>query len=311
MGKDKPLIVVALGGNALVRRGQRGTYEEQLANLARVAPQIAEAAKEYKLLLTHGNGPQVGALCLQQEAAKGEVPPQPLHVCVAMTQAQIGYMIQTALSRVAPSLSVAVIVTRVLVDPRDPAFSKPTKPIGPYYSRREAERLAKEKGWTFVEVPGRGYRRVVPSPRPLEVVDLEAVKAALKSCDVVVAGGGGGIPVIRKNDRYVGVDAVIDKDLTSALLAISLSASRFVILTDVDGVYVHYRTPKARMIRRATASQMKRLMAEGHFPPGSMGPKVEAAVWYVESTRSTATIGCLESLLNVLRGSEGTLIKPD
>ena len=310
MGRKKELVVLALGGNALIRRGQRGTFEDQLTNLRRIAPDIARLAKEYTLLVTHGNGPQVGALSLQQEAARDRTPPQPLHVCVAMTQAQIGYMIQLAISDADPSLSVAVVLTRVLVDPRDPAFKRPSKPIGPYYDREEAELLGRERGWVFTEVPGRGYRRVVPSPRPLEVVDIRAIESALRVCDVVVAGGGGGIPVALGAEGLVGVDAVVDKDLTSALLARTLKAAKLAILTDVDAVYIGYGTPSARPLRRTTPDELKKYLGEGHFPPGSMGPKVEAAIEFVEATGGAAVIGHLDEMLAVVEGKTGTLIRP-
>ncbi len=305
----KRLIVIALGGNALIKRGEEGTYEEQLGNLRRIAHFLIRLAKEYKVILTHGNGPQVGALCIQQEMCKSEVPAQPLHVCVAMTQAQIGYMIQQALNSVNPDLRVSVVITRVLVSPEDPAFRRPTKPIGPYYTLERAKRLEKERGWFFVEVPGRGYRRVVPSPKPLRIIDLDVIKHMLDCCDVVVAGGGGGIPVVVRGGVYEGVDAVIDKDATSSLLAEELGAEKLVIVTDVEGVYLNYGSPEQVLLREVSVKDMKRYMSEGHFPPGSMGPKVEAAVRFVERTGKTAVIGLLERLEEVVEG-RGTVIKP-
>jgi len=302
-------IVIALGGNALIRRGEKGTFEEQLGNLKRIAQSLASLTVDYSVVLTHGNGPQVGALCIQQEMCKGEVPPQPLHVCVAMTQAQIGYMIQQALNSVDPSLKVSVVITRVLVSPDDPAFKRPTKPIGPYYTLEKAKRLEEEKGWVFVEVPGRGYRRVVPSPKPLRIVDLDIIRYMLDHCDVVVAGGGGGIPVVFRDGVYEGVDAVIDKDATSSLLAEELGAEKLVIVTDVEGVYLNYGSPEQVLLREVSVEDMKRYMSEGHFPPGSMGPKVEAAVRFVERTGKTALIGLLERLEEVVEG-RGTVIKP-
>ena len=310
MSREKELVVLALGGNALIRRGQKGAFKDQLANLKRIAPDIARLARKYTLLITHGNGPQVGALSLQQEVARDQVPPQPLHVCVAMTQAQIGYMIQLAISDADPSLTVAVVLTRVLVDLHDPAFEKPSKPIGPYYDREEAELLEKEMGWVFARIPGRGYRRVVPSPRPLEVIDIRAIESALEACDVVVAGGGGGIPVTLKGKGLVGVDAVIDKDLTSSLLARTLRATKFVILTDVDAVYINYGTPNAQPLRRVTPSVLRKYLKEGHFPPGSMGPKVEAVIEFVEATGKAAAIGHLDEMHAVVEGEKGTLIRP-
>ncbi len=302
----KPVLVLALGGNALLRKGERGTFEEQLSNLLRVAPSLLELSREYQLVVTHGNGPQVGNLYLQQESTS-EVPPMPLHACVAMTQSLIGYLIQLAVNSVDPGARVAVVPTRVLVDPEDPAFRRPTKPIGPYYPEHLREALA-ARGWELVHVPGRGYRRVVPSPRPKRIVDIDVIRELLGRVDLVVAAGGGGIPVVERGGRLEGVDAVIDKDLASSLLARELGADILVILTDVEGVYLNYGRPDARLLTRLCASEAERLLSEGHFPPGSMGPKVEACVEFVRSG-GRAAIGSLERALEVVRGVSGTLLE--
>lgn len=302
----KPVLVLALGGNALLRKGERGTFEEQLSNLLRVAPSLLELSREYQLVVTHGNGPQVGNLYLQQESTS-EVPPMPLHACVAMTQSLIGYLIQLAVNSVDPGARVAVVPTRVLVDPEDPAFRGPTKPIGPYYPEHLREALA-ARGWELVHVPGRGYRRVVPSPRPKRIVDIDVIRELLGRVDLVVAAGGGGIPVVERGGRLEGVDAVIDKDLASSLLARELGADILVVLTDVEGVYLNYGRPDARLLTRLCASEAERLLSEGHFPPGSMGPKVEACVEFVRSG-GRAAIGSLERALEVVRGVSGTLLE--
>ena len=303
------IILVALGGNALVRKGERGRFNEQVANLSKIASHLVDLSRRYILVVTHGNGPQVGALYLQQETVK-DVPLMPLHACVAMTQSLIGYMIQEALNDIDPSLSIAVCTTRVLVDPSDPAFKKPSKPIGPYYSREEAEELQRKRGWVFVEIPGRGFRRVVPSPKPLKIVDLPVVKSLLGKVDVIVAGGGGGIPVIRYGNGFKGVDAVIDKDHLSSLLAVELNAELLAILTDVDGVYLDYGKPSQRLLKKLTVDEAEKLLDRDVFPPGSMGPKVEAAVKFVLKTGRPAVIGNLKNLKDVVKLKKGTIIEP-
>ncbi len=303
-------ILVALGGNALVRKGHTGTYSEQLGNLARIAPTLAALARRHRLILTHGNGPQVGLLYLQQEHTPPGLPRLPLHACVAMTQSLIGYMIQQAASAADPGLETAVITTRVLVDPSDPAFTKPTKPIGPYYTRQEAARLAREKGWKMVHIPGKGWRRAVPSPKPLKVLEAPLISATARPGRLTVALGGGGIPVVRDTEGYRGVDAVVDKDLASSLLATTLGVATLVIATDVPGVYMDYGTPQARLLDELCAHEALKLAQQGYFPPGSMGPKVEAAARYALATGNTAVIGHLDHLADLVSMRRGTLIKP-
>lgn len=303
----KKIIVIALGGNALIRRGQTGTFEEQVENLRRIAPSIAQLTDRYRVVLTHGNGPQVGNLYLQQELTR-EVPAMPLHACGAMSQALIGYMIQTAFSSCCPGIRVNVVLTRTLVDPNDPAFSNPTKPIGPYYPESQVEALTK-RGWRLVYLQNRGWRRVVPSPKPRGIVDLEQIKASIENFEITVAVGGGGIPVVDRGRGLEGVDAVIDKDLASSLLAVLLDADMFVILTDVEGVYREYGSPNQVLIRELCYEEAEKLLEAGYFPPGSMGPKVEAAVFYVKKTGRRALIGSLDRLKEVIEGESGTVIR--
>lgn len=303
---EKPLVVVALGGNALIRKEERGTFEEQLSNMLKAAPTIAELSRKYRLVVTHGNGPQVGNLYLQQELVH-EVPAMPLHACVAMTQSLIGYMIQLAVTAVDPSLSVVVIPTRVVVDDHDPAFTNPTKPIGPYYPDEQVRSLV-VKGWNVVYVPGRGYRRVVPSPRPKRIVEVAVIRELVGKVDLVIAAGGGGIPVLERDGRLIGVDAVIDKDLASSLLAREIGAYKLVILTDVDGVYLDFGKPSAKLVERLSIAEAEGLLKSGYLPPGSMGPKVEACIDFARSTRRPCIIGSLEKALEVVEGLSGTVI---
>ena len=299
------LTVVALGGNALLRPGERGTAAEHRANLAAtfaaVAPLLAG-----EVVLTHGNGPQVGNELLRQELAAAEAPPLPLWVAVAQTQAEIGTLVAAELFPVARR-RVAVIATHVVVDPDDPAFETPTKPVGPYYVAAQAQELERDRGWTVREDAGRGWRRVVPSPRPLEILELRAVRTLLDAGEVVVAAGGGGIPVVRRGDGFDGIDAVIDKDHASALLAAGLGAERLVILTQVPGVY--RQLPKSDEpgdpIAELRPDRDAALVDD--LPAGSMRPKVEAAFAFVEQTGGEALVTSAEAIRN---GEAGTRIVP-
>jgi carbamate kinase len=283
------LIVIALGGNALLQRGQKGTFDEQYHNVKETVAKIADLIQRgYKVVLTHGNGPQVGATLLRHEAAKAIVPPFPLDACGAETQGFIGYMMQQALRNELKSRGVdkfvITIITRVIVDKHDSAFQNPTKPIGPFYSKEEATKIKELKPEvTIKEDAGRGYRRVVPSPDPKIIAERYAIKALVDAGFVVVACGGGGIPIIEEDGRATGVEAVIDKDLAAQRLATLIGAHILVILTDVDGAYVNYGTPKQELIREATSGKLRNYLREGQFKEGSMAPKIEAAIRFVES----------------------------
>ena len=297
------LTVVALGGNALLGPGERGTAAEHRANLASTFRTIASLF-EGEVVLTHGNGPQVGNELLRQELAAAEAPPLPLWVAVAQTQAEIGTLIAAELRPVARR-PVAVVATHVLVSEDDPAFADPTKPIGPFYDEERGLALEDERGWALREDAGRGWRRVVPSPRPLEVLELEAVRTLLQAGTIVVAAGGGGIPVVARSDRYDGVDAVIDKDHASALLAVGLGAERLVVLTQVPEVYRHFGTDEQEPIRELCPGRDDDVVPE--LPAGSMRPKVEAAFAFVGATGGEAFITSAEAVAN---GKAGTKIVP-
>jgi carbamate kinase len=296
--------VVALGGNALVGKGERGTAAEQRANLRRHCRALAPLVRD-PLVLTHGNGPQVGADLLRAERAADEVPPLPLWLAVAQTQAEIGSLIALELAPVA-ARPVCCLVTHVVVDENDDAFAEPTKPIGPFYSRDEAGRLESERGWRLAEDAGRGWRRVVPSPQPRQIAELDSVKRLLASNSVAIACGGGGIPVVAREGRLDGVDAVIDKDLASALLARALQASRLVILTDVDAVYEEFGTPQQRELGTMTPESAADLLPE--LAVGSMRPKIEAAAEFVRETDGEALITSAAALEAALEGEAGTRI---
>jgi len=307
-------IVIALGGNAIKEPEARGTAEEQRAAIARSCAEIAEiVAAGYRVVLTHGNGPQVGNLLIQQEAGTALVPPMPLDICGAMTQGQIGYLIQQELVEELHAhgiaTPVATVVTQVLVDEDDPAFQNPTKPIGPFYDEERARELM-DNGYIIKRVADneRPYRRVVPSPEPREIIELEAIRALVAAGQIVIACGGGGIPVIRKDGKLKGIAAVIDKDLAAALLASALGAEIFLNLTDVEHVALNYGTPAQVNLNHLSLAEAKRYLAEGHFPPGSMGPKVEAAIRFLEGGGRRAIITSLEGAHRALRGLVGTEI---
>jgi carbamate kinase len=293
--------VVALGGNALMLPGERGTAAEQLANLRRAIAAMAPLLDEPGLVITHGNGPQVGNELLRQERASDEAPPLPLWLAVAQTQAEIGALIAAEL-RSATRRPAACVLTHVRVAPDDPAFGRPTKPIGPFYSAAEGPALARERGWAMVADADRGHRRVVPSPAPLEVVELDSIRALTETGAVVVACGGGGIPVVLRGARLAGVDAVIDKDRASALLARGLGAKRLVILTEVPAVYRSFGTAAQEAIGELSRADAQKLLAE--LAEGSMRPKVEAAIAFGRETLITN----FDTLGSALRGDGGTRI---
>lgn len=297
--------VVALGGNALIRKDERGTAAEQLANLrvvcAHLSPLLAEP-----LVLTHGNGPQVGNELLRQERAAEEAPALPLWLAVAQTQAEIGALIAAELRPVVDR-PVACLLTHVRVAAADPAFDRPTKPIGPFYEEGKARSLERERGWTIVQEPGRGWRRVVPSPEPLEVIEVTTVRTLVEARTIVIACGGGGIPVVRRGDRLKGIDAVIDKDRASQVLASALEAERLIVLTDVQAVYRAYRSPSEHEVRELTTDEAEALLPE--LPEGSMRPKVEAAARFVRGGGSEALVTSFELLEQALAGEAGTRIR--
>ena len=297
-------VVVALGGNALLRRGQALSAENQRVNVRAAAVALAPVARDHQLVISHGNGPQVGLLALQA-AAYQAVAPYPLDVLGAQTEGMIGYMIEQELGNLVPfEVPFATILTMVEVDPKDPAFQHPTKPIGPLYSQEESERLAKERGWTMAP-DGELFRRVVPSPLPLRVFEIRPIRWLLERGTIVICSGGGGIPTAYGEDgKLHGIEAVIDKDRAGALLARDLEADFFIMATDVEAVVVGWGTPQARKIRRAPPEAL----AGMEFAAGSMGPKVEAACEFVQRTGKTAAIGALADIGRILSGEAGTLV---
>ncbi len=306
--------VVALGGNAILRPGQRGTYAEQMENIQASCQTLVQLVQDgYKLILTHGNGPQVGNLLIQNECTAQTIPIQPLHSCVAQTQGQLGYMIQSSLDNIFKqrglTVRTATIVTRVLVDAKDPAFEAPSKPVGPFFSKEHAQARI-ECGETWMNDSGRGWRRMVPSPIPQEIVELEIIRNTFDQCAVTIAVGGGGIPVIENDNQLIGIDAVIDKDLASSLMARSLCIDSFIILTDVNNVKLNFGQPHEINLSELTVAEGERHIANGQFGVGSMAPKVQAALEFVKSTGHHALITSLTELGTALKGKAGTVIRP-
>jgi len=305
-------IALAIGGNALIRADEAGTWEQQLANAREIAVEIAALHDAgHQLLLTHGNGPQVGALMLQQALGEAEAPPLPLDALTAMTQGQIGYLLVTAIGQVDPLLPTSVLLTRALVDASDPAFSDPTKPVGPFYDRADAGRLADERGWDMAPDAGRGWRRVVASPRPRVVLGTDHVRTLMEAGAVVIAGGGGGIPVASGADGLDGVPGVIDKDRCTAELALAVGADLLVLLTGVPRVAIDFGTRWERELSRITVSEAVRGLAGGEFPAGSMGPKIESAERFVEAGDGHAVITATGHVLSAVSGQDGTWVVRD
>jgi len=309
--------VLAFGGNAITREGQAGTYDEQAMNARPMAAMAADLlAAGYRVVITHGNGPQVGNLAVQQEEGQRLVPAQPLFVLGAMTQGQIGHLLGLGLSNLQQNVAVAdgrcqavvPIVTHVLVDPSDPAFELPTKPIGPFFDEKQARELADQRGWQIIEDAGRGYRRVVPSPEPKAILEAEAIHNLVEAGFIVVAAGGGGIPVVRRDGKLAGIDAVIDKDLAAERLASSVGAHSLVLITGADRVVLNFRTPDECPIEEMTVEEAQSYLDEGQFPPGSMGPKVRAAIRFVQSGGTLAVITSAEHAVAALAGRHGTRI---
>lgn len=303
---NQQVLLVALGGNALIRKGQEGTIQEQFENLRVPLAQIARLSNHYRIIITHGNGPQVGNLLLQQECCES-LPRLPLEILVAQTQGQIGYMIESTLDSELMALGLdqkklfVSLISYVVVDPSDPAFQNPTKPIGPVYSPDKASRLP----FPTRKTP-KGYRRVVASPRPVTIVEKREIRQLIQMGFIVICCGGGGIPVIREGRSFAGVDAVIDKDLASARLAQEVGVDVFLIATDVPGVALNFGKPQETFLTRLSTGEAKELLARGEFPEGSMGPKVEACIQFLEAGGKRALICGLEDIQEALEGKAGT-----
>ena len=308
------LVVVALGGNALLRSNQKGTYNEQIENVTETCEALMSFIKNGdNLIIGHGNGPQVGNVMLQHEAGAKmfEVQPMPMDFCVSETQGSIGYMIETGFRKVLSQHgykhNIVTLVTRVLVDGNDPMFKNPTKPVGPYYEKEEAEEYAAATGAVFKEDPkGRGWRKVVASPKPLEINNIELVELLAREGNIVVTAGGGGIPVVEKDGYYVGVEAVIDKDLASSLVAVQTKADEFYILTDVPQAYINFRKENEKALGKITVAEAKKYLEEGQFTEGSMAPKMRAAIKFVEESGHEAVITDAASLGNPNAGTRIT-----
>ncbi len=309
-------MLLAVGGNSLIRAGETGTIVEQRANAQRTASQIVGLIRAgYRIVLTHGNGPQVGAALLRSERGASQVPGLPLDVCDAATQGEIGYLLQqslqTELHLADLHLPIATVLTQCLVSPDDPSMQHPSKPIGPFYSRADAEERQRLLGWEIVEDAARGYRRVVPSPDPVDIVELEVIRNLFCNGALVIACGGGGIPVVWRNGSLQGVEAVIDKDRVSALLALRLGVDLFVISTDTDYVYLDYKKPSQHPLRQVNATELDKYAKAGHFPPGNMGPKIESVLRFLRNGGKEAIITSCESLCQAVAGSAGTHMFPD
>ncbi len=306
--------VIAIGGNSLIKDKQHQTVADQFAATDETCGHIAGIVQQrWKVVITHGNGPQVGFILLRSELASDVLHTVPLDSCGADTQGALGYMIQQLLGNrlreVGADIPVATVVTQVVVDADDPAFENPTKPIGPFYDEEKARLHERERGWTVVEDAGRGWRRVVPSPIPRQIVELDAIKTLLQAGFVVIGVGGGGIPVVRdRGGELRGVEAVIDKDYASGLLASGIEADLFLISTAVEKVYLNYGQPSQKPLDQMTVAEAKGYLDEGHFPVGSMGPKIEAVIQFLESGGKEALITSPENLARALRGETGTRV---
>ncbi|WMT16000.1 carbamate kinase [Serratia fonticola] len=297
-------LVIALGGNALLKRGAVLSAENQYQSIALIADAIGKLAKKYRIAIVHGNGPQVGLLALQNLAYR-DVPPYPLDILVAESQGMIGYMLAQQLGAFHPAQPVSTVLTRVLVDSEDPAYREPSKFIGPVYEPQQQAELEKKYGWSM-KLDGKYLRRVVPSPEPKKIIDIEAINLLLAKNHIVICNGGGGVPMVASAQGMIGSEAVIDKDLASALLAEALDADHLVILTDADAVYQHWGTPQQKAIRSATTKEL----APMAVADGSMGPKIMAVSRFVQRSGKVAHIGALQDIESVLAGTAGTSITP-
>ncbi len=318
--RDERYILIALGGNAFQSKGEAGTPENYWRNAYRAAETIVKIVKEgYKVAVTHGNGPQVGIILEWMERSKDKIPPMTMDIAGAMTQGWLGYLLMQAIHNTLIKegvqdhvKGVVAIVNQVAVSKDDPAWKNPTKYVGSYYSEEEAKKLMKEKGWVIKPDPRGGWRRVVPSPDPVENVEVGAVRKLLDEGWIVIASGGGGIPVIRNEDGTLqGAEAVIDKDLAGEVLATGLGVGTFVILTDVEGVYLNFGKPDQKLLKEVTVSELEKYYKEGHFKPGSMGPKVLAVIRFLKRGGKKAMIGHLHKGYEVIKGLSGTRVYPD
>ena len=307
--QNKPLILIALGGNALIKKGQKGTHKEQFVNLKLPMRQIARLSRQYKIVITHGNGPQVGNLLLQQESCD-KVPKMPLEIIGAMTQGQIGYMLESSLDDALMEIGIngeqhfVTLITYVVVDRDDPGFQNPTKPIGPVYTEEEASSLP----YTMAKTD-KGFRRVVASPKPMAIVERREIKKLIEMDFIVICCGGGGIPVVRKERKFRGVEAVIDKDLASSILAREIKADIFVIASDIAGAGINWGTPEQKVLGKVSLSELEQYVKAGHFPAGSMGPKVEAIIEFFKETGHRGIICDLEDIEKAIAGESGTEIQ--
>ena len=305
---EKPIVLVAFGGNALIKKGQKGTHKEQFINLELPMRQVARLSQKYKFVITHGNGPQVGNLLLQQESCD-EVPKMPLEIIGAMTQGQIGYMLESSLDDALMEIGVSgeqhfvTLITYVVVDQDDSGFQNPTKPIGPFYTKEQASNLP----YTMKETD-KGYRRVVASPRPKDIVEHREIQKLIDLDFIVICCGGGGIPVVRKERKFRGVEAVIDKDLASSVLAQEIQADIFVIASDVEGAGINWGQADQKMLRKVPLAEMEKYVQEGQFPAGSMGPKVEALIQFFKATGNRGVICQLKDIEKAIAGEAGTEI---
>jgi carbamate kinase len=305
---QKPILLVALGGNALIRKGEEGTVAQQFKNLAVPIRHIAKLSQDYRIIITHGNGPQVGNLLLQQESCR-EVPKLPLEILVAQTQGQIGYMIESTLDSELMDLGIHVkplisLITYVVVDENDSAFSNPSKPIGPVYKRKKDA----PSGYPVIKT-AKGFRRVVVSPKPVTIIEKREIKKLINADFIVICCGGGGIPVVREGRAFQGVDAVIDKDLASARLSEEVGVDIFLIATDVAGVALNFGMPDEKFLRKIDIKAAERYITEGHFPAGSMAPKVEAAIQFIRNNGKRAVITSIEEIVSAVKGEAGTEIR--
>lgn len=312
----KKRVVVALGGNAVQKQNEKGTYEEQAKNIKEAMRSLLPLAQDdnCELIITHGNGPQVGNILLQNAAASPTVPPMPMFVCGAMSQGQIGYLLQQSLTNLLKQIGiqreVVTVITQVAVDKNDAAFQNPSKPVGPFYGPEGAKKISGETGHTFKEDAGRGYRRVVPSPEPIAIEEIKAIEALIEKGAVVIAGGGGGIPVIQEKELLYGIDAVIDKDKASALLADKLGADLLIILTAVEKVCLFYGQPEEVKLDSLNIEEAQQYANEGHFADGSMKPKIEAVINFIKrDPERKALITRADSFEEALEQKNGTWIK--